>query len=134
MDRFLCLHDSTVIVYPGADLIMEPSSGFSKAHRIVFKDADVIEGELPLRFGGLYEEIGWEEGHYVIGILASVDGHLSEFTITCSDISFLDSNDRPLVSKEHRVGIVSSKELLSGPKGIEWYRDDDEHTYKRVQS
>jgi len=133
VNRFLCLHDSTVIVHPGADLIMEPSSGFSKAHRIVFKDADVIEGELPSRFGGLYEEIGWEDGRYVIGMLALVDGHLDEFTVSCSDISFFGLDDEPLVAKEHKVGIVGSEELLIGMNGIEWYRDDDERTYKRVQ-
>ncbi len=126
--RFIGMHDSAVKVTNGSDIIMEPSRGFARADKVIFRDGKVIDGNLPDKFGGLYTEIGWENGRYEIGILGENQRELLEFTISCSAIEFFDSKGKRIVEDTVPLYWSDRNTLLKGSH-YEWYKDEQNYTY-----
>lgn len=131
--RFLGTHDASVTVTEEADdIVMEARGGLCIPGRIEFIDASVVQGELPDRFGGLYEERYWEDGRYEIGFLAYVGGKLSEFTISAADIRLYNGAGAEITDDYDHDRFYERHSLTHHGKTRIWERDPENRTYRRV--
>ncbi len=128
--RFLDVHDASVTAtMEGNDIIMVCQGGMTACDRIVLVNANIVQGELPDRFGGLYVEV-WRIGdRYEIGFLAGVKGGLTEFTVMVDDARLYNHVGREITDDYDPRESFKRNLLGRCDKDMFWERDPENHRY-----
>ncbi len=127
------MHDCSVkAVVEGADIRMFLNHGLSSLSEIVFVGAEVTQGEVPEKFGGLYNEIDRKDGRYEIGFLVGTGmREYAEFTIECDDVIATDRHGRRIDDDYDILLVPLVDHLLQDLDGKRWGRDEADRTYRR---
>ena len=131
--RYFGMHDATVsVTRDGGSIRMECRNGLSIPELIVFEDATVVQGRLPDRFWGLYQETYWRDGRFEVGFLADGEDGRIEFTITSAGIRMYNSAGVEITDDyDHDMFYARNNLTHCGSQCI-WERDPENRTYRRV--
>lgn len=128
--RFLSVHDASVTVERSGDTIeMISKGGLGIPDRIVFRNARVIQGELPSSFGGLYTEVGMLGNRYEVGFLGQIGRDIVEFTLTADDVSLFNFAGTE-IGDDYNHDDATFDPTRHGSKVL-WIRDEANRTYRR---
>ena len=131
--RYFGMHDATVSVTRlGRDIRMECRRGLSIPELIVLEDAVVVQGVLPDRFGGLYNELYRIGDRYEVGFLGETEGGEIEFTITAADVRMFNNAGVEITDDYHHDEFYERHSLTHRGTTPIWERDPDNRTYRRI--
>ncbi|MFT0898240.1 hypothetical protein [Candidatus Methanoprimaticola sp. MG2] len=126
---FLGTHDAIVTVTRADGMIdMRCTGGLCVSKRIVFHDPEVVDGDLPDSFEGLYETCGREDGRYVIEFQHHVDGRLRVFTISARDVTLYNPAGMEIDDDYDHLDFFIWHRIADPDR---WVRDEQCHTYRR---
>lgn len=131
--RYFGMHDASVsVTREGRNILMECSRSLSIPDLIVFENALVVQGRLPERFSGLYQETFWTDGRYEVGFLADGEGGVIEFTITADNIRMYN-NAGVEITDDYDNDMFYARNRLTHRGGQRiWERDPENRTYRRT--
>ena len=131
--RYFGMHDATVSVTREEGVIrMECRNGLSIPELIVFEDAFVVQGRLPDRFWGLYQETYWRDGRYEVGFLADGEDGRTEFTITAANIRMYNNAEAEITDDYDHDGFCARNNLTNCGSQRIWELDTENRTYRRI--
>ncbi len=131
--RYFGMHDASVsVTREDGNILMECRTTLSIPELIVFENASVIQGIVPERFGGLYQETFWMDGRYEVGFLADGEGGTIEFTITADNIRMYN-NAGAEITDDYDNDMFYARNSLTHRGGQRiWERDPENRTYRRT--
>ncbi len=131
--RYFGMHDATVsVTLSGRDIRMECRRGLSIPELIVLEDAVVVQGVLPDRFGGLYNELYRIGDRYEVGFLGETEDGEIEFTITAAEVRMFNNAGVEITDDYHHDEFYERHSLTHSGRTPIWERDPENRTYRRV--